>query len=49
MKHLRLIIIISSVAISFLIYLHLNNFFKIDKCLDRGGRWDYQQNVCKFE
>ncbi|MCB9978072.1 MAG: hypothetical protein H6862_00475 [Rhodospirillales bacterium] len=23
-------------------------FFAIDTCLNRGGRWDYQENFCAF-
>jgi hypothetical protein len=24
-------------------------FFEIDACLDRGGRWDYEREVCVLE
>jgi hypothetical protein len=26
---------------------HVTKAFKIDRCLDRGGAWDYQNNVCR--
>jgi hypothetical protein len=24
-------------------------FLKIDSCLDSGGKWNYEQNVCEHE
>ena len=24
-------------------------FWKVDKCLDGGGRWNYEKEVCEFE
>ncbi len=23
-------------------------YIEMDKCLDRGGRWDYEKRICKF-
>ena len=24
-------------------------YLEVDKCLDQGGRWDYQAKKCEFE
>lgn len=24
-------------------------FWEVDKCLDRGGKWNYDDGVCEFE
>ena len=26
-----------------------SRFVEIDVCLDRGGAWDYDKNICKIE
>lgn len=40
-----------SLYYGFLFYSHdFNpNFLKIDKCLDSGGSWDYENNECRKE
>jgi hypothetical protein len=25
----------------------IHRFFEIDSCLDKGGSWDYEKNICK--
>ncbi|UXY15515.1 hypothetical protein N8I74_00425 [Chitiniphilus purpureus] len=25
------------------------NFIEVDKCLDRGGRWNKEKNICEFQ
>ena len=25
------------------------DFLEIDKCLDRGGKWDYEENKCEYK
>ena len=25
------------------------DFWNVDKCLDNGGKWNYEQKVCEFE
>lgn len=27
-------------------YVKLSKFFTIDSCLDKGGSWNYEQNIC---
>jgi hypothetical protein len=34
--------------ISFLTYPRIKRFFKIDSCLDSGGRWNYKTGQCEF-
>jgi Prokaryotic membrane lipoprotein lipid attachment site len=24
------------------------DFLEIDKCLDRGGKWNYEKKICEF-
>ena len=43
------IIIISVIGISLISVIGIkwiNRFFQIDKCLDMGGKWDYEKNKC---
>ena len=30
-------------------YPKINQFFKVDSCLDKGGGWNYETNKCEFE
>lgn len=30
-------------------YFELRRFFDIDSCLDRGGRWNYEEKKCEFD
>jgi hypothetical protein len=30
-------------------YPKIDQFFKVDSCLDKGGRWNYETNECEFE
>lgn len=46
------IILLGLLAIAFWsgIYLFFGkNFFKIDACLDEGGRWNYDVELCESE
>ncbi len=31
------------------IVIRESNFFSIDKCLDNGGRWDYEKDDCIYK
>ena len=31
-----------------LLFLSGCNFLEIDKCLDGGGKWNYEDNKCEF-
>jgi hypothetical protein len=35
-------------SVMFFAYLKLSNFFEIDSCLDKGGRWSYERNECEL-
>lgn len=39
----RLLGIIFFLFLAYRIYL----FFAVDACLDRGGRWNYDENICE--
>lgn len=30
-------------------YPKIKQFFKVDSCLDKGGRWNYETNKCEFK
>ena len=30
-------------------YLKMTHFFEIDTCLDKGGRWNYEKQVCELD
>lgn len=30
-------------------YPKIDEFFKVDSCLDKGGRWNYETKECEFE
>jgi len=36
-------------ATALLLSLSACEFWEVDKCLDRGGRWNYEKEVCEFE
>ena len=35
-------------ALFFWSILKVSTFFKVDKCLDKGGVFDYKKNECNF-
>lgn len=41
------IVLVSVAGISLAIWLYRQ--VQIDKCLDAGGRWEYQERHCLFE
>jgi hypothetical protein len=49
-KHAAAAIVASVVLVGCVqlgVWVHLQ--FKIDSCLDRGGRWDYPRAACETE
>ncbi len=47
----KLAITMSIIAFCLLIcylFVQYDHFVKRDQCLDRGGAWDYQKNMCRF-
>lgn len=55
-SHLIIVVGISTPLLVILFYIVLlwvghdfsPHFMKIDSCLDRGGKWDYQENRCEY-
>jgi hypothetical protein len=45
-KYIILVILGLALAAGVLALPRVSQFLKIDKCLDRGGIWDYQRNIC---
>ncbi|RLE26702.1 MAG: hypothetical protein DRJ61_07660 [Acidobacteria bacterium] len=44
---LRTVVLVALVAVAvFLVARWTRMQLAIDSCLDRGGRWDYEQGVC---
>jgi hypothetical protein len=31
------------------VYPKIEQFFKVDSCLDKGGRWNYETDKCEFQ
>lgn len=47
----KFIIAISLITFSlllFYLFIQYSRFIQSDRCLDRGGAWDYQKNICRF-
>jgi hypothetical protein len=43
-----LIIVVPILVIGYFIAIKVNAFFKIDACLDSGGRWNYTKSTCEY-
>jgi hypothetical protein len=43
------IIVFLLIALTSFGYLKLTHFFEIDACLDKGGRWNYEKQLCEFD
>jgi len=50
MRKRVILILLSILAILFFIgFVKYSTFFKIDKCLDSGGSWNYETGKCEYE
>lgn len=47
-KYIKSILIFLLGALCVLGYQKVNRFLQIDKCLDQGGRWNYELNSCEL-
>ena len=48
MKIIKLIIFpILLIGLTYFTYLKIDRFIEIDKCLDKGSRWNYSENECE--
>jgi hypothetical protein len=43
----NIVLYLLSIAILGLMAGWAAQFWKTDKCLDRGGRWNYERNTCE--
>ena len=48
MKFRIIIILIISGAFGVFGFNWVKNFIEVDRCLDGGGRWNYETNTCEF-
>lgn len=46
MKIFKIIVAIVFIALAAWVLPKIKTFFKLDACLDRGGRWNYELNKC---
>ena len=37
------------VFLSVFLFISGCDYLEVDKCLDRGGRWNYEKKVCELE
>ena len=38
--------IIIGITLALVVVFHLHNFIIVDACLDAGGKYDFDQNIC---
>jgi len=43
----RILIVILIVALALILFFYIRDFMIIDKCLDSGGRWNYEEGKCE--
>ncbi len=48
-KTVKLLITLTLLALTGFAYLKMTHFFEIDSCLDKGGRWNYERQVCELD
>jgi hypothetical protein len=48
MKTKKIIILVLGVICLVGILAYLKRQVDIDKCLDNGGRWNYEDNICEY-
>ena len=50
-QHQRLVVGIGCIILSTVLWWRTSHaeFWMVDECLDAGGRYDYQAQVCQFE
>ena len=47
LKQRRLLLTLAILLLLLVVGLRLKRSLEIDACLDRGGRWDYSENICE--
>lgn len=47
-RRAKLLVLLIIIIVVFLAgYLYFSNFLEIDRCLDKGGRWNNEMNICE--
>lgn len=44
-----LVITLSLITLTVIAYMKMTHFFEIDSCLDKGGRWNYEKQLCEVD
>ncbi len=44
-----IVFLIMTLLVFSVVVIRESNFFSIDKCLDNGGRWDYEKGDCIYK
>jgi len=47
LKNKKIILIVVVIVAALTVYLVFSDFLKIDRCLDSGGKWNYETKVCE--
>lgn len=48
MKSKKIILLVLSIICLAVVFGYLKRQLAIDKCLDNGGRWNYEKNTCEY-
>lgn len=48
-KRFKITLLITGIIFLGLIHLWYRDFWEIDRCLDQGSVWNYEQRQCEFE
>lgn len=46
-KAIKIGIIITIILVTIFAWVKISHFFKVNECLDKGGRWNYETNECE--
>ena len=47
LKYKKTMLIVIAIVTALTAYLMFSDFFKIDSCLDSGGKWSYETKMCE--
>lgn len=45
----KIVLWIIGLALFIVFAYFFNGYMDIDKCLDNGGRWNYDKEICEFQ
>ena len=46
-KNKLLIFSILLIGLAYFVFVKVDRFLEIDKCLDKGSKWNYSENKCE--